>query len=143
MGLLDSSAQEPRSKALQWAVSGVGLTMAVAVLIWYLLRFQEEKQVVARFFEALVAGDTKRAYELWQPNPAYTYELFLEDWGPQGEFGPVRSFRITAATRPRRASGVVIAVEVSPKAPFDGSDPAVKEVKIWVEFKDKSLGFAP
>ena len=98
---------------------------------------------MARFFQALAAGDTKRAYELWQPNPSYTYDLFLMDWGPEGEFGPVRSFCIVAATRPRNASGVVIAVEISPNAPFDGSDPGLKEAKIWVELRNKSLGFAP
>lgn len=143
MGLLDSSAEEPRSKAMRWAVIGMLLVILTGFFIWYLLRFQAEKESANRFFQALAAGDTRRAYELWQANPNYTYELFLSDWGPEGEFGPVRSFRIVAADRPKGASGVVVVVEVCAITPFDGSDPSVKEVKIWVERKDQSLGFAP
>jgi len=143
VGLFDSGAEEPRSKARRLAISAIALVIATSFLIWYMLRYQEEKRAAARFFEALAAGDTKRAYELWQPNPSYSFEMFLLDWGPEGEFGPVRSYRIVAASRPKNASGVVVAVEVSSKAPFDGGDPSVKEIKIWVERKDKSLGFAP
>jgi hypothetical protein len=143
VGLLDTGAEEPKSKALRLAITAVALLIGVSFLVWYLLRFQAEKEAAGRFFQALAAGDTKRAYELWQPNPNYSYELFLEDWGPEGEFGPVRSYRVVAAARPKNASGVVVVVEVSAKAPFEGGDPSVKEIKIWVERKDKSLGFAP
>jgi len=143
MGLLDSSAEEPKSKAMRLAITGMLLVILASFAAWYLLRFQTEKETASRFFQALTAGDTRRAYELWQPNPSYTYELFLSDWGPEGEFGPVRSFRIVAAARPKNASGVVVVVEVSAKAPFDGSEPGVKEINIWVERKDQSLGFAP
>jgi hypothetical protein len=46
------------------------------------------------------------------------------------------------------ASGVVATIEVSPYAPFpDDHDAAkqskTKEVRIWVQFKDQSLGFPP
>jgi hypothetical protein len=46
------------------------------------------------------------------------------------------------------ASGVVATVELSPYQPFPQDNDAAKqsktkEVKIWVEFKDQSLGFPP
>lgn len=143
MGLLDSDAEEPQSKVLRWTVTGLLLVVLSGLTAWYFLRYQTEKNTARRFLEALSAGDTKKAYELWKPGPGYPYELFLEDWGPTGEYGPVRSFRIVDADRPKNASGVVIAVEVSPQSPFDGSAPGVKEVRIWVERKDQSLGFPP
>jgi hypothetical protein len=143
LGLLDSDAEEPQSKVLRWAVTGLLLVVLSGLTAWYFLRYQTEKNTARHFFEALAAGDTKKAFELWMPGPSYSYELFLEDWGPTGEYGPVRSFRIVGADRPKNASGVVIVVEVSPQSPFDGSAPGVKEVRIWVERKDQSLGFPP
>ncbi len=149
MGLLDSDGEEPKSKVLRWSITGLLLVILTGFAAWYFLRYQTEKDTAARFFQALAAGDTQRAYQLWQPGPSYTYELFMQDWGPDGEYGPVGSFRIVTAERPtdRRtglgASGVVVVVEVSPRAPFDGATPGIKEVQIWVERKDQSLSFPP
>lgn len=148
MGLFDSDGEEPKSKIIRWTVSALLLVILSGFTAWYFLRFQTEKNTARQFFETLAAGDMKRAYELWQPGPSYTYELFLEDWGPTGEYGPVTSFRIVTADRPPSrsggvASGVVVVVEVSPRAPFDGSTPGIKEVQLWVERKDQSLSFPP
>lgn len=148
MGLFDSDSEEPKSKAIRLTITALLLVILTGLAAWYFLRFQTEKNTARRFLEALAAGDTRRAHELWQPGEGYPYERFMEDWGPQGEFGPVRSFRIVAAELPDGpsgtvASGVVVVVEVSPSAPFEGSTSGVKEVKLWVERKDQSLSFAP
>ena len=149
MGLLDSDAEEPKSKVLRWSITVLLLVVLSGLTAWFFLRYQTEKTTAAQFFAALAAGDTKRAYELWKPGESYTYERFLEDWGPSGEYGPVGSFRIVAAHRPtdRRtrmaASGVVVVVEISPRAPFDASTPGIQEVQIWVERRDQSLSFPP
>jgi hypothetical protein len=149
VSLLDSTGEEPRSKLRRYAISGLALVLLLALSVWYLFRFYPEKQAVERFFDALAAGDTQRAYQLWKPQASYSYKDFLEDWGPSGYYGPVKSYRIETALSPQGGgSGVIVVVEVSPDQPFPAeSDVAkqrrTKEVRIWVERSDKSLGFPP
>ncbi len=148
MGLLDSDGEEPRSKLRRYLVSGLALVLLLSLGGWYLFRFHSEKQTVARFLDVLVAGDTQRAYQVWKPQASYSYQDFLEDWGPAGYYGPVKSYRIETAQQPRDASGVIVVVELSPYQPFPADNDGVKnrrtkEVRIWVERKDKSLGFPP
>ena len=148
MGLLDSDSEEPRSKLRRYLVSGLALVLLLSLGGWYVFRFHGEKQAVGRFLDALVAGDTQRAYQVWKPQASYSYQDFLEDWGPAGYYGPVKSYRIETAQKPRDASGVIVVVELSPYHPFPADNDAAKnrrtkEVRIWVEHKDKSLGFPP
>ena len=164
MGLFDSGSEEPRSKLRRYVLSGLALVALVVLTGWYLLRFQAEKKTVARFFDAVAAGDTEKAYgiwkvgksyksqsaaEIWKPGQSYSYQDFLEDWGPSGYYGAVKSYRIaTAQAAPKGGSGVIVAVEVSPYTAFpDEKDVEknrkTKEVRIWAERKDQSLSFPP
>lgn len=148
VGLLDSTEEDPRSKLFRWTISGVVLALLVALGIWYLFRFHTEKERVARFLQALASGDTQQAYRLWKPQVSYTYNDFLQDWGPTGFYGPVKSFRIVTAQQERGASGVVVVAEVSsePHFPADENSEAsrrTREVKIWVERSDQSMSFPP
>ncbi len=149
MSLLDSTSEEPRSKLRRYVVSALALVLLVTLAGWYLFRFHSEKNTVEHFFDALVAGDTERAYQIWKPQASYTYKDFLDDWGSSGYYGPVKSYRIeTAQAAPREGSGVIVVVELSPYQPFPtDNDPVknrrTKEVRIWVERRDKSLGFPP
>ena len=151
MGLLDSGAEEPRSKLRRYVITGVALVALVAIGLWYLFRFYPEKRVVEQFLDALVAGNTQLAYQIWKtaPGSSYTYQDFLDDWGPKGYYGPISSYHIEAAENPPRGgSGVIVTVAVSPDQPFPDESDAVKlrrtkEVKIWVERRDHSLSFPP
>jgi hypothetical protein len=154
VGLLDSDVEEPKSKLRRYIVSGVVFAILVVLGFWYLLRFYPEKHAAEKFFDALVAGDTQHAYDLWHgkaagSSPSYTYKDFLDDWGPNGYYGPVKSYQIESATNPRNGgSGVIVVVDVSPLQPFPtGSDSvqnrSTKVVRIWVERKDKALSFPP
>ena len=148
LGLLDSTEEEPRSKLFRWAITGVVLALLVALAISYLVRFHTEKETVGRFLQALASGDTQQAYRLWKPQPSYTYNDFLQDWGPSGFYGPVKSFRIVTAQQERGASGVVVVAEVSPEPHFPGDENSeasrrTKEIKIWVERSDQSMSFPP
>jgi len=148
LGLLDSSNEEPKSKALRWVVSGIALLVLLSLSLWYTFRFYPERRAAERFLDALVAGDTQRAYQIWNPQPSYTYKDFLDDWGPTGYYGPVKSYRIETMQSPRGGgSGVVVVAGISPVQPFPQENTVesrrTKEVKIWVEFRDKSLGFPP
>ena len=118
MGLLDRDSEDPQAKLRRYIVLGL---LSVAVLIaayLYFTRFSTEKKTVETFLDAVARGDTEAAYRLWQPPSSYTYKDFLEDWGPNGYYGPVKTFEIVTAQRRPGASGVVVVVEVSPFSPF-------------------------
>ncbi len=149
MGLLDSGPEEPKSKLRRYIITGVALVVLVALGLWYVLRFTPEKHTVTRFMDAVVAGDLQTAYQIWHPHASYPYQDFLSDWGPNGYYGPIKSYRIESAQAPRHGgSGVIVTVEISPFAAFPSSDDLEKsrrtrEVSIWVERSDQSLSFPP
>jgi hypothetical protein len=149
VALLDSTGEEPRSRLRRYVISGLALVLLAALSLWYLFRFYPEKRAVERFFNALVADDTQRAYQLWKPSASYSYKDFVDDWGPTGYYGPVKSYHIETVVDPRGGgSGVIVVVELSPYQPFPADSDAAKnrrtkEVRIWVERGDKSLGFPP
>ena len=149
MGILDSGAEEPKSKALRYVISGVALAAMLAGGLWYFLRFTPEKRVVERFMDAVVAGDTERGYQIWRPIASFTYQDFLSFWGPKGYYSPIKSFRIESAeVPPKGGSGVVVVVELSAYSPFPKPEDSVKfaqnqEVRLWVERSYKSLSFPP
>jgi hypothetical protein len=155
VGLLDSGPEEPNSKLLRYIISGVALAALLAVGFWFLFRYATEKHTVERFLDAVVAGNMQQAYQIWHPHSTYSYRDFVSDWGVEGYYGPVLSYRIESASEPAShggggvdaVSGVIVTVEVSPYAPFpDSSDPKsnrTREVKIWVERSDQTLSFWP
>lgn len=129
----------------------VALILVVTVGLWWAFRYYPEKRAAARFFDAVVAGDTQKAYELWKPKPSYRMEDFIADWGPTGYFGPVKSYKILRESSLVGSNAVEVAVAVSPFNPMpDPNDPAQKEqsqktrvIGIWVVTHDKSLTFPP
>ncbi|HXN24332.1 MAG TPA: hypothetical protein VOA41_16455 [Candidatus Dormibacteraeota bacterium] len=149
MGILNSGSEEPKSRLRRYILSFVALGLLLTFGLWYTFRLYPEKRAAQGFFDALVAGDTARAYQLWKPLPSYTMKDFLDDWGPTGYYGPVKSYRIESVVAPEKGgSGVIVVAELSPFAPFpeDGDvqkNRRMKEVRIWVESKDKSLSFPP
>jgi hypothetical protein len=149
VGILDSGAEEPKSKALRYVVTSVALAAMIAGALWYFLRFAPEKRTVERFMSAVVAGDSQEAYKIWRPNPSFTYQDFLAFWGPKGYYSPIKSFRIESAeVPPKGGSGVVVVVELSAYSPFPKPEESVKfgqnqEARLWVERSDQSLSFPP
>jgi hypothetical protein len=149
VGLLDSDHEEPKSKLRRYVITGVVFALLVTWGVWYLVRFYPEKHAADRFFDALVAGDMPRAYQLWKPSASYTFRDFLDDWGSAGYYGPVKSYQIESVQAPPQGgSGVIVVVEISPFQPFPADSDTVKnrrtkEVRLWVETRDKSLSFPP
>jgi hypothetical protein len=148
VSLLEPPSEEPRSKLRRYVISGLAFVLLLALGLWYVFRFYGERRTVEHFLDALVAGDTQWAYQIWKPQGSYSYQDFLDDWGPSGYYGPVKSYHIETAQKPKGGSGVIVVVELSPYQPFPADNDAVKnrhtrEVHIWVEQSDKSLGFPP
>jgi len=127
--------------------STVAALAAVAIVaLYFQFRYYPEKKAAERFFDALVAGDTAKAYELWKPGPSYTMKDFLADWGPQGYYGPVKSYKIVRAKAPSGSNAVAVSVEVSPFSPMPEASETEKSrktkvVEVWVLASDKSFSF--
>jgi hypothetical protein len=147
LALFDETSEEPNSKRLRYAVSGVALVLLVSFGIWFFfLRFISEKHTIEHFMDAVVAQDYQHAFQIWKSHGSYTFQDFTADWGLDGYYGPIKSYRIeSAALPPNGGSGVVVVVEVSPFQPFpDISDPHSsrnREIRLWVERSDQSLSF--
>jgi hypothetical protein len=145
MSLLDPPADKPdKSRAMAFTIAA--LTVLAIVALYFTFRYYPEKRAAERFLDALVAGDTAGAYQLWKPGPSYSMKDFLADWGPAGYYGPVKSYNILHAKVPSGSNAVAITVEVSPFSPMPDTSDAEKSrktkvVEVWVLVADKSLSF--
>lgn len=143
-----SPPPEPSNKYKALTYTAVGVALALAILLYFVFRYYPEKRAAGHFLDALVAGDTKLAYQLWKPTESYRYGDFMADWGPDGYYGPVKSYNLIKATAGRGSNGVVLTVDVSPFAPMpDKSDVEksrrTKQVDLWVNSDTKSFSFPP
>jgi hypothetical protein len=140
---------EPRYR--KYVKYGTLILVVVLVLsgtLWYLFRFHSEKTTADVFMEQVVAGQFQNAYQMWHAGASYAYSDFLQDWGPKGYYGPVRSYKIVTAHEPKDASGVIVVVDVSPFTPFPSDNDFEKarktqEVRLWVQFTDHTISYAP
>ena len=148
MTLLDPPPAKPE-KSRAMAFTAAAVAVAAIVVLYLVFRFYPEKKAAEHFFDALAAGNTDRAYQLWKPGPSYSMKDFLADWGAEGYYGPVKSYDILRSSSPHGGTNAVaIRVAVSPFSPMpDASDPEksrkTKVVSVWVIIADKSLSFPP
>jgi hypothetical protein len=149
LSLLEPPPPDRISKSRPIIFAAAAIFIILVFLLWWAFRFYPEKRTVEHFFDALVAGDTSTAYQIWKPKPSYRMDDFLADWGPQGYFGPVKSYKIIGAASPHGLTNAVeVAVDISPFSPLpDASDAEksrkTKTVGIWVVTEDKSMSFPP
>jgi hypothetical protein len=147
ISLLEPAVEKPRkSRVMLFTVAALALTLAV--VLWFTFRYYPEKKAAAHFFDALVAGDTNRAYELWKPSATYRMSDFTADWGPGGYYGPVKSYKIMGAKAPRKSESIEVDVAISPFSPMpEASDGEMSRktrvVPLWILPADKSISFPP
>jgi hypothetical protein len=147
MTLLDPPAEKPdKSRAMAFTIAA--LVIVAIVALWFTFRYYPEKKAAQRFFDALVAGNTDLAYQLWKPSANYAMKDFLADWGPQGYYGPEKSYEIERDKAPRGSSSVAVTVKLSPYSPMPDISDAEKSrktrvVEVWILPSDKSFSFPP
>lgn len=134
-------------------ISIVALVVILALLAWNFRHWPEEHQV-DQFFAALQQKDYEKAYGIWNHDPNwkqhtekyanYTFGSFMQDWGPGGEWGLIKSYHVDGSAIPKGgtgtkfdvgSSGVVVVVTVNERV--------AEKAHIWVEKSDKTLGFSP
>jgi hypothetical protein len=118
------------------------------LVLWFTFRYYPEKRAAEHFFDALVAGKTDQAYQLWKAAPSYTQKDFLADWGVGGYYGPVKSYKILRTKSPRGTSAVAVTTAISPLSPMPDANDAensrkTRVVTLWVIPSDKSFSFPP
>ncbi len=137
----------------------IAITVAIAAMLggglYYQFRHYREIQTFERFMDALVAGDYKQAYEIWQPAQSYTYTRFLLDWGETSKWGRIHSYEITEVHSsgdrsfqvPDESSGGTRIINLS--GSYSGLLVGVRINQrlepefVWVEKNDLSLSFPP
>ena len=123
----------------------------VVVVVWWLNRFWPEEHVVGQFFGALQQQKYEQAYGIWMHDADwkqhpdrysnYTYNDFVKDWGPGGEWGIIKSYHVECTAEPRGnrpwipSSGVVVVVTVNERV--------ADKANLWVQKEDKTLGLSP
>ena len=154
MTLFDAPPERPPSKLRRYTIIVLAVILALTGFVaafpgylWYPFVYYREIRTATHFLNTVVAGNLQQAYQLWKPAPSYSFRDFLDDWGPYGYYGPVKSYRLGRPEHIKKGSAAAIVVEVSPYQPFPADDPVklnrCKTVTIWVDFQDQSLSFPP
>jgi hypothetical protein len=146
MTLLDAKEYDPekeRRKKIRIVSAIVFLLLAGFFLWWF--RYWPEERVAEHFFDALQKQDYESGYGIWMHDPQwrqhpdhykkYPFNEFYTDWGPGGQWGLVKSYKIYAAgTPPGGGSGVIVDMIVNDRA---------EHARVWVEKSDKTMSFSP
>jgi hypothetical protein len=148
LALFDAVEEHPHAKTRRRAIVAIVLVLFIAGGLWWVLRYHKERVTILHFMTAVIAGNMQEGYQIWKPSPSYSFKDFQDDWGPNGYYGPVKSFHVKDSDRPRGGSAVAIKIELSPYQPFPADNDMAKqsktkEVVLWVELKDESISFPP
>ena len=120
-------------------------TLMVLGFLAYQLRFWPQERLVDKFFAALQKQDYSTAYGIYRADPGwkqheqqhadYPYNDFYRDWGPGGEWGLVKTYKIFASGEcPKGGSGVIVEVIVNNRADHE---------QLYVQKSDKTFSPSP
>jgi hypothetical protein len=134
----DDRREKRRTKTI-WLV--VVLILIALGFLYYTRNWRYERKV-DQFFSSIEHNDLETAYGIYQADPAwkshpqqyknYPFGQFSLDWGPSGDWGPIRSHHIDCSAR--IGSGVIAAVTINGRP---------ERAYMWVEKKDMTLTQAP
>jgi hypothetical protein len=146
MTLLDAKeydgAGARRRRIRQAAI--IAALAVIAILVWW-NRFWPEKHIADRFFAALQKQEFETAYGLYFADPdwkqhrekyaRYPYNEFWQDWGPVGQWGPIKSYEVFGESNcPGGGSGVVVDLIVNGRA---------QHAQLYVDKNDKTISTPP
>ena len=137
----DEAGARRRKKII---VTIIGAILVIAALA-YAFRYWPEERLVDKFFTALQKQQYETAYGLYMADPdwrqhpqkysLYPYSDFYRDWGPGGEWGLVKNYKIYATGEcPKGGSGVIVEVIVNERHEHE---------QIYVQKKEKTFSPSP
>jgi len=135
-------ARERRRRVV--ILSIVTVIVVLAGLGWT-FRYWPEEHVADKFFSALKKQQYETAYGIYFNDPAwkqhpqqhsnYPFNEFYTDWGPGGEWGLIKDYKLEASGNcPRAGTGVVVQFVVNGR-----SDRA----RVYVDKSDKTISSPP
>lgn len=131
--IFDSEAPKRKTGIRKyWPLLAI-VIIVVGVTGYFLLHNLPEEHAVEHFLTELKEGNYKEAYKLWKPAPDYAYSDFLGDWGPQGDYGKIRSFKIDGAES-KGSAIVIVTVTINDRTPA---------LALVVDRKTKGLAYSP
>jgi hypothetical protein len=146
MTLLDAKQYHPEKERRKRTrlILAIVVVLALAIVVW-LNRFWTEKHIADKFFAALESQNFERAYGIyfadtgWKQHPQnhaqYPLNEFMQDWGPGGQWGIVKNYKIFGASNcPGGGSGVVIDLIVNNRA---------EHAQLYVDKNDKTISSPP
>ena len=146
MTLLDAREYHPEKERQKKAriISAIVLVLVLAGMVWF-NRFWPEKHVGDKFFSALQKQDFETAYGIyfhdseWKQHPQnytrYPLNEFKQDWGPGGEWGVIKTYKMFGESNcPGGGSGVVIDLIVNDRA---------QHAQLYVDKTDKTISSPP
>ena len=128
MTLLDAPNYDPgKARRHKIAIGVVVVSVVVLAALAWIYRNWPEEHVVDKFFTAL---------QHQQKYPQYSYADFYRDWGPGGEWGLIKSYRIygSANTQKFGGGGAVVEVIVNERS---------ERARMFVQKSDKTLTVYP
>jgi len=147
MTLLDAKEYDfRRARRRNTLIAFAIITVLILIGLAWAYRYWPEEHVADEFFTALQHQDYEKAYGVWMQDPQwkqhqqkykqYPFSDFYRDWGPGGEWGLIKSYRIYASGTPpgRSSSGVIVEVVVNDRS---------EHARVWVEKSDKTMSFSP
>ena len=129
------TADAQREKKVKLLAISAALIIVTSATAYFTFRdFSEERKITA-FLDAVKRQDFKTAYTFWgctqeAPCRDYSFEKFMEDWGPRGD-----NFKFATGEvhdNERCGTGYLAAV-----------GPADRGVSLWVERSTGIVGYAP
>ena len=133
------AAEEKRAgtlRLLKITVISLLCAATVGLILYAIFKNYPEERQLKLFVTLLQKKDYPGAYRMWgcteaQPCPNYSFDRFLEDWGPKSAHADASSAHIGLSQA--CGTGVVLRIDYSSAEP----------VPMWVERDTKIIGFAP
>lgn len=132
MTLLDAKPAGPPRPIGRYILIAIVVIIVASFATYYFWDYPEE-QAVKRFLDTVEKGDYQTAYRLWQPSASYSYPEFLKGWGPQGDYGKIRTFEVLDASS-KGPDTVVVTVSINQQTP---------PLQLLVDRKTKGLAYSP
>lgn len=154
MSLFEAQPYDPsHARKKRNIIIAIVFVVIILAILWWQLRFWPEERVVDRFFDALQQQHFEQAYGVWMQDPnwkqhpdryaRYTYNDFIKDWGPSGEWGVIKSHKIYAVVVPHGYSGSRFATPSGVVVIVTVNDRIADKASLWVQKDDMTLGFSP
>lgn len=151
MTLLDAPPFDARRAKLIRGISIFAVVLVCATFFgtilytldfpWQLWNWPSDHRVNL-FLNDIEAGHMKKAYAEWNNDPnweqhpdrykLYDFNSFMRDWGPQSDYGVIKSHKIIVAKRV--GNGVIMGVDIN-----GGATP----IFLRVDDASKEIGFSP